>query len=187
MKKIIAFGASNSRQSINKQLATWSATQTSLPYQVLDLNDFDMPVYSIDRENEQGIPAQAREFKRLISESDGIIIGLAEHNGNLTAAFKNITDWVSRIERGTWANKPVLLLSTSPGPRGGISALKIATTSFPHQGAQVSGSFALPSFHKNFNETNGVAEPRLAHELSQRIADFKVKVTEIATQVAAIN
>jgi chromate reductase len=96
MKKVLAFGASNSKQSINQQLATWAANQIEdIELKTIDLNDFEMPIYSIDRENTSGIPQQAHNFKRLIMETDGIIISFAEHNGSFSAAYKNITDWTS--------------------------------------------------------------------------------------------
>lgn len=178
MKNIIAIGASNSKASINKQFASWVAAQTGLTVKTLDLNDYDMPIYSIDREQESGIPVQAHDFKQEIKDSDGIVISLAEHNGNVTAAFKNITDWVSRIERGTWATKPLLLLSTSPGQRGGTTALKTVTDSIPHQGANLIGSFSLPSFGQNFDSKTGVVDEMLANRLTALIANFKDAVTE---------
>ena len=92
-KKILAFGASNSRNSINKQLANYAAQQlTNATITLLDLNDFEMPIYSIDREKESGIPKLAEEFKQHVLDADGIIISLAEHNGAYTAAFKNVMD-----------------------------------------------------------------------------------------------
>ena len=128
MKKILAIGASNSRQSINGQLARWAANQIeNAEVASLHLNDFEMPIYSIDRENETGIPGLAHDFKSKIKTADGIVISLAEHNGSYTASFKNITDWVSRIEKGTWAGKPVFLLATSPGQRGGAGSVGVAT------------------------------------------------------------
>ncbi|MEO0877483.1 MAG: NAD(P)H-dependent oxidoreductase, partial [Bacteroidota bacterium] len=64
-KKILAFGASNSRNSINKQLASYAAGQlTDATITLLDLNDFEMPIYSIDREKESGIPQLAEQFKQ---------------------------------------------------------------------------------------------------------------------------
>ena len=51
MKKIIAFGASSSKQSINKQLATYAANQfENTSIEILDLNDYEMPIFSIDKE-----------------------------------------------------------------------------------------------------------------------------------------
>ena len=63
------------------------------------LNDFEMPIFSIDRERKQGIPAETHRFKALIRKADGILISFAEHNDSYTVAFKNILDWSSRIEQ----------------------------------------------------------------------------------------
>ena len=63
-----------------------------------------MPIYSIDRENESGMPQKAQEFKEKIKTFNGIIVSFAEHNGSHTASFKNILYWVSRIEKGIWNN-----------------------------------------------------------------------------------
>ena len=49
MKKIIAFGASNSLKSINQKLAAYAAAQVAdAKVQLLDLNEYEMPIYSID-------------------------------------------------------------------------------------------------------------------------------------------
>ena len=49
MKKIIAFGGSNSKNSINKELAAYTANQiNNVEVEVLDLNDFELPLYGID-------------------------------------------------------------------------------------------------------------------------------------------
>ncbi|PCI64867.1 MAG: NADPH-dependent FMN reductase, partial [Gammaproteobacteria bacterium] len=75
----------------NKKLANFTAHQIeNAQVTLLDLNDFEMPIYSIDRENETGIPDLAHQFKKHLAEADGIIISFAEHNGAYTAAFKNI-------------------------------------------------------------------------------------------------
>ena len=126
-RKILAFGASNSSTSINKQLATFSASQiTDAEVNLIDLNDFEMPIYGIDKERANGFPDKAYAFKELIKNCDGIVISFAEHNGAYTTAFKNIFDWISRIEKDVWANKPMFLLATSPGSRGGATVLDIA-------------------------------------------------------------
>ena len=91
MKKILAFGASNSRNSINKMIANYAGMQIEdSVLELLDLNDFEMPIYSIDIEKEKGIPEAVNRFKSNIDKVDGIIISFAEHNGYYTAVFKNI-------------------------------------------------------------------------------------------------
>ena len=166
MKKIIAFGASSSKQSINKQLATFAANQfQNASVEILDLNDYEMPVFSVDKEKENGIHPLAQEFYDKLGSADLIIISFAEHNGNYSTAFKNILDWTSRINAKTFQEKPMLLLATSPGARGGSSVLEIANKRFPFQGGIVKGSFSLPSFYENFDVINGIIHPEYKNQL----------------------
>ena len=153
MKKILAFGASNSKTSINKQLATYaSSLLKNTEVEVLDLNDFDVPTYSVDLEGKSGIPDNAQQFLNKITASDGLIISLAEHNGAYTAIFKSLFDWISRIDVKLFQQKPMLLMSTSPGARGGQSVLEIAENRFPIHDANIVAKFSLPSFNDNFKE-----------------------------------
>jgi chromate reductase len=166
MKKIIAFGASSSKTSINKQFATYTANQfENSEVEVLDLNDFEMPVFSTDKEKENGIPQLAQDFYTKLGSADLIIVSFAEHNGAYSSAFKNIFDWTSRINMKIFQEKPMLLLSTSPGPRGGSSVLEIAKNRFPFQGGVVKGSLSLPSFFENFDVSNGIINPDLKNQL----------------------
>lgn len=172
-KKILAFGASNSSASINKKLATFAANRIEgADINILDLNDFEMPIYSMDRENASGIPELAAQFKQHIKDSDGIIISFAEHNGAYSAAFKNIFDWTSRIEGGIWEDKPMYLLSTSPGGRGGITVLNLASSSFKFMAAKSIQSFALPSFYDNFSESEGIKNDELLQQFENELANF---------------
>ena len=167
MKKIIAFAGSNSKKSINKQLVVYaSGLQQEAEVSVLDLNDYPLPMYGIDEEMENGILENAVKFLEKIKEADGIVVSLAEHNGNFTVAFKNIVDWMSRIEQKVWHNKPMLLLSTSPGARGGISSMEIAKNGFPHMGANIIANFSLPKFYDNFKDGSVVNE-----EFNQKIKE----------------
>ena len=170
MKKIIAFGASSSKSSINKQLAIYAANLfKSATVEVLDLNDYEMPIFSVDKEKESGIPQLAHDFFSKIGSADLIVISFAEHNGSYSAAFKNIFDWSSRINAKTFQEKPTLLLSTSPGARGGSTVLEIAKNRFPFQGALVKGSFSLPSFHQNFEAEKGIINDEFKNQLDEII------------------
>ena len=114
MKKILAFGASSSRNSINKQLAKYASSQIKeAEITLLDLNDFEMPIFSVDKEKADGIPEPAQVFKKHILEADGILISFAEHNGSYSSIFKNTLDWTSRIEGKIWEGKSMFLMATS--------------------------------------------------------------------------
>ncbi len=164
-KRIIAFGASNSTNSINKKLATYTAKLfKEASVETLDLNDYEMPIYSVEREQKDGLHKLAQDFYNKISQSDLVVISFAEYNGSYTAAFKNIFDWISRVNPQTFENKKVMLLATSPGERGALTVLENAKNRFPYQGATVVGSFHLPSFYQNFDK-NEISNEELRSDL----------------------
>ena len=170
MKKIIAFGASSSKNSINKQLANYVANQfQNANVDLLDLNDYEMPLYSVDKEKNQGIPELAKAFFAKLGNADLILISFAEHNGAYSTAFKNIFDWISRIDGNTFQGKQMLLLATSPGPRGGSTVLEIAKNRFPFQGGKVLNSFSLPTFQDNFEADKGITNIALKNDLNEII------------------
>lgn len=161
MKKILAFGASNSKTSINKSFAIYAARQVeNAEVIVADLNDYASPLYSVDLEKEQGIDKNALRFYDLIKQADAIVVSLAEYNGLHTSAFKNLWDWLSRIPMekpmNIWDGKPMFLLSTSPSRRPMNNVLKISKDIFPHFGAIIVADFYLPSFNHFFR--NGQIE-----------------------------
>ena len=175
MKKIIAFGGSSSRNSINKQLAIYVANLfPNVEVEILDLNDYEMPVFSVDKEKENGIHNLAHDFYTKIGTADFIVLSLAEHNGSYSSAFKNTLDWASRINAKTFQQKPMFLLATSPGARGGAGVLDIATKRFPFQGAEVKGSFSLPAFYENFDVVNGIINPELKNQLLEIVNSIEI-------------
>ncbi|MCC9019320.1 NADPH-dependent FMN reductase [Flavobacterium lipolyticum] len=169
--KIVAFGGSNSQHSINKQLATYAASLfDNGTVEVLDLNDFAMPLFSVDLEKEIGQHELAKTFLQKIENADLLVISLAENNGNYSAAFKNLFDWSSRIMKEIFQQKPMLLMATSPGARGGASVLEIANNALPRYGAQIKATFSLPAFNANFDlEENKISNEELNRELKDII------------------
>jgi len=171
--RILGLAGSNSSQSINKRLVNYVLSQVSSDEKlILDLNDYEMPLYSIDRENAGGVPDLAVTFKGHIKSADKIVISFAEHNGSYSVAFKNVMDWMSRIPGDTWESKPFFLLATSPGRRGGKTVLDTALRTFGHMGAKVIAQFSLPSFAENFDDEKGILDKELAAEFNSQLELF---------------
>jgi len=175
LKRIVVIGASSSSKSINRKLANYAAKSISLDTEIIDLNlnHFEMPIYSEDLQSSLGIPQKAIDFKREISTSDALVISLAEHNGSYTAAFKNIYDWISVIEADVWCSKPILLLSTSNGARGGKTILETAHSRFSMDYKYQIPHFSLPFFQKNFDSNEGILDVRLNQDFQAVIIDFE--------------
>ena len=172
--KIIAFAGSNSQYSINKKLATYAASLfEKAEVEVLDLNDFQMPLFSVDIEKEIGQHPLAKAFLAKIATADILVVSLAENNGNYSVAFKNIFDWCSRIGAKVFQDKPMLLMATSPGGRGGASVLEIAKYALPRYGAILKETFSLPSFNDNFDVEEGrISNFELDKQLKEIIENF---------------
>lgn len=173
--KIIAFAGSNSSKSINKKLVTYaSGLFTEAEVEILDLRDYQAPLFSVDVEKEIGQAKEALAFLAKLKSADMLLISLAENNGNYSTAFKNIFDWCSRIEKDVFQKKSTLLMATSPGGRGGKGVLEIAQANLPRFGADIKAVFSLPSFNDNFDvENNTISNEELDNELKQTVSNFK--------------
>ena len=176
MKNIIVIGGSNSKKSINKELATYTAEKLNdVVLTIVDLNEFKLPLYGIDLETEEGIHSEAKRLNGIFDWADGFVVSLAEHNGAYSVAFKNAFDWLSRINGKVWREKPLLLLATSPGGRGGQTVLNIAAGSFPHMGAKITGTLSIPSFYDNFKE-GALVDEDLNTALLKEVMKFQEEI-----------
>jgi len=172
--KVLAFAASSSKNSINKQLANYTAKQIAgAQVELLDLNDYELPLFSEDSEKELGQPDLAKAFYQKLGDADVIVISFAEHNGSYTAAYKNLFDWTSRIDQKLFQNKPVIMLSTTPGPGGAATVLAAATGSAPYFAADLKASVSVPSFYDNFDlETGQLTDKKLADEIQKAVSSL---------------
>ena len=175
MKKVLAFGASNSKNSINKQFASYAANRLEgVEMNLLDLNDFTLPLYSVDLESESGVPQAAIDFDKYIGEADAVIISLAEYNSLYTSAFKNMWDWVSRVKDrdSLWGDKPMFLLSTGPGKAEISRVHKLSLELFPSYGADIVANFHLPSFNHFFKDRQ-IIEPEYLERFDKELEKFQ--------------
>jgi NAD(P)H-dependent FMN reductase len=172
--KILAIAGSNSGVSINKQLVTYASTLfgDKNEIEIVDMNDFEMPIYRHEYEVEKGVPQQAHDFAAKIDNADLLLISLAEHNGTYTTAFKNVFDWTSRIkDRTVWNEIPMLLMATAPGARGGLGVMEAASKRFPFHGGNVIETFTLPFFYDNFDkEAQKIKNEELNNSLLEKVS-----------------
>ena len=166
--KILAIPATNSRNGLNRQIIAAAARLlegglvADAEVEILDLNDYEMPIFSVERQESGGVPEAAQRFYDKIGGADAVIVSFAEHNGSYSAAWKNVYDWASRIDTGVYQGTKVALFATSPGPRGGAGVLENATVSAPFFGADVVGSLSIPSFGANFDSDTGeISNPEI--------------------------
>lgn len=174
--KIIAFAGSSSTASINKQLVSFVsnkvASELKAEIELLDLNDYDVPIFSVDKEKRGEVPGEVHTFILKLKQADGIIISLAEHNGSYTAVFKNLMDWASRVELKFFNDIPMFLMSTSPGGFGGGNVMEAALARLPKFHANIVSAYKLPNFGDNFSAENGIKDDLLNAEFEAKYRAF---------------
>ena len=172
--KILAIAASNSRDGINRRLIGHAVRLLEggivpdAEVEVLDLNDYEMPIYSTERQHELGVLEPAQRFFAAVGAADAVVISYAEHNGSYTVAWKNLYDWASRIDMQVWQGRKLAMFATSPGSRGGAGVLELATTTAPFFGADLVGSLSIPRFGEAFDVAAGeLSDPELRTEFEK--------------------
>lgn len=178
MKRILAISASNKPDSINRKLLSATCAKLKVAdVQMLYLSDVTIPLYSEVIEENEGIPVEVIRLYKIFNEADGFLLACPEHNGLPPASFKNLFDWLSRISQKVFADKPVMLLSTSPGENGGASNLSLIRQLLPKWGGVSAGFFTLGKFQSNFNcSENRITNPLLNTLLEQETAVFETAV-----------
>lgn len=177
--KIVAFGASYSKQSINKEFAIFTANQfRNAEIEVLDLNNYNLPLFTVDVESEIGSPQNVKLFLDKLEQADLLIISMAEHNGSYTTAFKNLFDWTSRLKMKMFEGKKIVLLSTAPGQRGGLGVIEAAKARFPIHGAIIIATFSLPFFQENFDVEKGIVNEKLESQFREMILSVRNKLDD---------
>ena len=176
MKGILAFSGSNHSKSINQQLVLFTASLiTDTKVEVIDISSWDIPVYSIDMDPDL-TPDAIKQLIELIKNHDGFIVSSPEHNGSTPAFFKNIIDWLSRRSKQVFDNKPMLLMSTSPGKKGGVTNREFHEHLLAYQGANLTATFSLPSFHQNMQgeALNGLLSEKLHIEVNNFLESIMI-------------
>lgn len=157
--KVLLFAGSNNPESINRNIVKYTeGFLRSMETTCIDLKDYELPMYGIDREKREGIPKNAQRLSKLFQNHDAFVISVPEHNGSVPAFFKNSMDWLSRVQKEYrfFSNKPVLLLSTSPGPGGGQGAIDHAENIIKKLGGKVVNKLSIPRFYKLVTLDDGV-------------------------------
>jgi len=172
MAAILAFAGSNSSTSINFRLVQFT---TSLvqghEVQTLNMTGYPFPMYSEDDEKPKGFSNSLVELKDNLKKVDGLILSVNEHNGNPSAYFKNVLDWLSRVDINFMEGTKVLLMSASGGKRGAKGSLGVVEKMLPRFGAEIIATFSLPSFYDNFGE-EGVLDEALKNEHQKALDTF---------------
>ena len=146
------------------QVAAEGARGAGAEVTEIDLKEYPLPVYDGDLEEAEGLPENAVKLKELFLAHDGLLIASPEYNGAITAALKNLIDWISRPGAdekplACFSGKVAVIMACSPGGLGGIRGLPMLRAILGGIGVVVlPDQKAMPQAHEKFAAEGGMKE-----------------------------
>lgn len=144
----------------------------------IDLRELGLPLYDADIQA-AGMPAGALALRRLMAQTDAVLISTPEYNGFVPPLLINAFDWLSRVPPAdglpsgleSTASKVAGVMSASPGALGGLRSLNylrqflqmtIGMLVVPEQ-------FALSQAHQAFDSASGQLTDDKHRQAVQRV------------------
>ena len=189
MAKILTFAGSTRKDSFNKklaQVAAEAAGRAGADVTLIDLADYEMPLYNGDLEAREGLPENAKRLKKVFLEHDGLLLACPEYNSSITPLMKNTLDWVSRKEAegeapGTvYQGKVAALLSTSPGALGGLRGLVVMRMLLTTLGVMLlPEQQAVPGAASAFTDEGKLADAAMQANIDRITAKLVKTITKL--------
>jgi chromate reductase, NAD(P)H dehydrogenase (quinone) len=162
--RILAFSGSARRESLNRKLlavAVEATREAGGEVTLIDLNEYPLPLYHGDWEDEQGMPSKAVELVQLIAQHPALLIASPEYNSFITPLLKNTLDWCTRGETNPFVGKVAAVVAASPGIFGGVRSMQHARHLLLHLGCHVvPAQCSLPKADEAFDEQGKLKEAR---------------------------
>lgn len=181
MAKFLAFSGSTRKDSVNQKTAAIlanAAIAAGEEAELINLGDFEMPIYDGDLEAESGLPSAAVSLKEKLQAADGLIIVCPEYNGFMPPVLVNAIDWCTRSPEASlslecFLGKPIFIAAASPGPGGGSRAAGHLKTMLSGIGAHVSPfPLTVPSAFAAFTETGEFSDEGMTTRTQHMMAGF---------------
>ena len=167
--KILAFSGSTRRESFNRRLLAITVTaarEAGADVTHIDLDDFPLPIYDQDLEQESGPPENALKLKELFLAHQGLLLACPEYNSSVTPLWKNTIDWVSRPDStrsalAAYNDKTAVIMSASPGALGGLRGLVHVRSILANIGVLVlPEQLAIGSASGAFDDAGNLVDPK---------------------------
>ncbi|MFB5647328.1 MAG: NADPH-dependent FMN reductase [Candidatus Nitrosomaritimum yanchengensis] len=188
--KILAFAGSTRTDSFNKKLiriAATGASEAGADVTVIDLRDFQMPLYDGDLEQNEGLPQNVQRLKELMSSQQGFLIAAPEYNSSITGVLKNTIDWTSRqAENETplacYTGKVAGIMSASPGGLGGLRGLVHVRAILENMGVMViPEQVTISAAHEAFDADNSLKDKKT----EEKVKKIGANLTRILTKISS--
>jgi NAD(P)H-dependent FMN reductase len=163
------------RASTNGALlrAAAALAPNSMQFTFYDQQIGELPHFRPELDEEGALPPpQVAEFRRLLAESDAVLISCPEYGHGVPGSFKNAIDWT--ISSGEFARKPVALLMASPSGAEHAWAALAATLRVIEADLVFEASIVLARRH--FDDNGGIVDAAIEAEVRKAIEALRSRI-----------
>src|SRR5574344_1684268 len=133
------------------------AKELNIDTEIINLVDYNLPLYSTNEEEKNGIPESVLDLATKIMDLKAFIVVAPEYNGVMPPVLNNAMAWTSRATKN-WRdafNDIVVALATHSGGGGqkGLQAMRIM---FQHLVANILAREILTTYEKQLNDDSAV-------------------------------
>jgi NAD(P)H-dependent FMN reductase len=156
--------------SLNTALASSAAAAAAdQGHDATVVADLDrLPFFSTPAEA-AGDPAAVAALRQSVAQADLLVVATPEYNGTVPGVLLNAIEWLSRPPgRSVLRERPVVVLSTSPGPGAGRRAAEHLEHVLAHVGADVVGRLSVPKGYARV--VDGRPDAELAAAIDQLVS-----------------
>ncbi|BES73392.1 NADPH-dependent FMN reductase [Marinobacter nanhaiticus D15-8W] len=187
--RILFIAGSTRTGSFNAQLAERAAhtaeQRGDVTVTLINLADYDMPLYNGDLEKEKGLPEAAKKLKQQFRTHHGFCLASPEYNSTISPLLINALHWISRPETQdepglvAFKGKVAGLLAASPGGFGGMRGLVPLRMMLGNIGVHVIPTqLAVPQANNAFDESGAFKEESWQQRL-EVLVDELVATAEV--------
>ncbi len=119
--QFVAISGSLRKGSYNTMALKAAQKLAPLSVTIQQLSIDGLPLYNFDLHSPQQ-PAIVEELSQAINAADALIFVTPEYNYSIPGVLKNVIDFLSKHPAKPFDNKPVGIMSASPGTLGGVRA-----------------------------------------------------------------
>ncbi|MGE0425574.1 MAG: NADPH-dependent FMN reductase [Reyranellaceae bacterium] len=186
MAKVIAICGSLRKASLNRALVRSLPALAPEGMEIAEAPPIGtLPLYDADIQA-KGFPDAVTALGEAIRAASGVIIVTPEYNYSVPAPLKNAIDWVSRLPNQPFQNKPVCMMSVSPGALGGARAqyhlrqIFVFLESFVFNRPEVMVTMAGSKFEMVDNAPTTLSDQPTKDVIKQNLAGFAKLIAKVA-------
>jgi chromate reductase, NAD(P)H dehydrogenase (quinone) len=138
-----------------------------------------LPHFSPDLDGDESQSLEAvREWREELRAADAIVICTPEYARGVPGSLKNVLDWV--VSSGEFMNKPTAVISASPHPDGGATALQSLILTLKMMSATIpdEASLTVPFVSKMIGQNGSVTDTNILSSLLNLARTLSLAIPE---------